>query len=140
MRIVLDHPRYKGEYEIVSARDFTNLEWRWVKKISGYMPNTIGDGWDGDDPDMWIAFAVVALHRAGRVSKDEALQAAASFDDLAGSSFVQVVGVEAATDDPPAEPATTPATETQNGNTGASSNTTSDSHPENAPSPTGARV
>lgn len=106
-KIVLNHPRYKGEYAFeIEEEPLTNLEWRWVKKISGYLPLTLSEGWEGRDPDLFIAFAVVALYRAGKITPTDALAVAASFDELQfGEGITLVAGDEVVEEDPqvPAE-------------------------------------
>ena len=69
-------PRFAGSYELDSSIPMKGMDWRWIKKISGYMPNTIETGFEGDDPDLYIALAVVALHRAGKIRPQEALYVA----------------------------------------------------------------
>lgn len=68
--------RYKGEYPLESDRPMTALEWRWIKKLSGYMPMTIDEGFAGDDPDLYIALAVIAMARAGKIRREEVTLAA----------------------------------------------------------------
>lgn len=136
-RIVLNTPKYKGEYDFdIEEHPLTALEWRWVKKISGYLPLTLAEGLQGADPDLFVAFAVVALHRAGQIQKQDALQVA---DVLADSPFdgaaITFIGEEADADVPPPEPATTPET----GSTGGSSNGTSDIRQVPTRTPIGAR-
>lgn len=76
-KIVLNLPRYKGEYDFdIEAEPFTALEWRWVKRISGYMPMTIDEGWRGGDPDLFVALAVVAMNRAGKLREEDVFTAA----------------------------------------------------------------
>lgn len=76
---------YDGEYDFdLEEKPFTILEWRWIKKISGYMPATVSDGAEAGDPDLFLAFAVVALVRAGKVQADYALMVA---DKLSSTPF-----------------------------------------------------
>lgn len=116
-QIIVSIPRYKGEYEFDLDEVFTALEWRWIKKISGYLPLTIDEGWRGGDPDLFVAFAVIAMNRSGKIRREEALQAA---DDLLDSPFdgtaIKFVVEEEpeeedVTDGPPAMPAEPPAPE-----------------------------
>jgi hypothetical protein len=67
---------YDGEYDLDTERAFNTREWRWIKRISGYMPLTVGDGFKGGDPDLFVALAVVAMCRDGRIDRDEALEVA----------------------------------------------------------------
>jgi hypothetical protein len=60
---------YDGRYEFDPDRDFTTREWGWIKTMSGYLPLTIGDGFEGGDPELFAALAVVCLHRDGKVDQ-----------------------------------------------------------------------
>jgi hypothetical protein len=59
----------------------TGLDWRWIKKISGYMPTTIQEGFAGDDPDLYLALSIIAMHRAGKIRTTEALLVAEALAD-----------------------------------------------------------
>lgn len=73
-----------GDYPFdLEEHPLTTLEWRWIKKISGYMPLTIDEGRRGGDPDVVLAFATIALVRAGKVDKSRALIAADQLAELA---------------------------------------------------------
>ena len=60
-------PPYDGRYEFDPERDFTTREWGWIKTLAGYLPLTISDGFEGADPELFAALAVICLHRAGKV-------------------------------------------------------------------------
>jgi hypothetical protein len=103
---------YDGEYDLVTDRASNAREWRCIKKVSGYMPLTVSDGFAGGDPDLFVALAVVAMTRQGKVERDDMLRVA---DELAEMPFdgasITMVGDEVADDDiplestpPPAEP------------------------------------
>ncbi len=123
-KIVINVRPYNGEYEFdIEEEPLTTLEWRWVKKISGYLPMTVNEGARGDDPDLYLAFAMIALTRAGKVDARDVLQVA---DRLALEPFdgtaIQYVGAPVEADaDPPPVPAETPET-----SGGPSSRSTSD--------------
>ena len=69
--------RFDGEFDLgVDDRAFNGREWHWIKSISGYMPATIRDGFEGSDPDLFIALAVIAMCRSGKVDRDRGLQTA----------------------------------------------------------------
>src|SRR5262245_24325209 len=72
---------YEGNYEF-DYSEFTTLEWRWIKKFSGYMPLTISDGLDGGDPDLIVVFTAIALVRAGKVERDEIGNVIERFEDV----------------------------------------------------------
>lgn len=72
MRVVIEGiAPYDGEYEIDQERALNAREWRWIKRISGYMPFTLDEGLVGGDPDLFIAIAVVAMCRDGKVRRDD---------------------------------------------------------------------
>lgn len=95
-RIILKGlPKYDGDYELDANRPFNGLEWRWVKRISGYMPMTMRDGFAGADPDLFIALAVIAMWRDRKITKDEALTVA--------DTIAEAYGVEIDLTDDPSE-------------------------------------
>jgi hypothetical protein len=67
---------YDGKYELDGDRAFSTREWRWIKQISGYMPLTVGDGFKGGDPDLFVALAVIAMNREGKIDRDDVLDVA----------------------------------------------------------------
>jgi hypothetical protein len=138
-KVVLDTPRYKGEFELdFEDEALSALEWRWVKKISGYTLGTVGDGIGEQDPSLFIAWAVVALCRAGRVGRDEVYIVADELSELPfdGSFLRYEAGAAEETEADPTG-AAAPETPAPPRNTGGSSNSTS-ARPEPALSPIGA--
>lgn len=87
---------WDGEYELDVDRTFNTREWNWIKRVSGYMPLTVQDGFAGGDPALFVALAVIAMCRAGRITRDEGLRVA---DELAEAPFdgasIAMVGDEA---------------------------------------------
>lgn len=75
---------WDGDYDLDTDRAFNAREWRWIKKVSGYMPLTVSDGFAGGDPDLFVALAVIAMCREGRIGRDEGLTVA---DQLAEVPF-----------------------------------------------------
>ena len=100
---------WDGEYELDEERVFNTREWRWIKKVSGYMPLTIGEGFAGGDPELFVALAVIAMCRAGKIDRDAGLRVA---DELAEAPFdgaaIALVGDEVAEDDTDVPLALTP--------------------------------
>ncbi len=76
-KVIVNVERYKGTYDLDPEVPMTALDWSWIKKISGYLPLTVDAGFEGDDPELYVALAVIALHRAGKVRPNEAVAAAA---------------------------------------------------------------
>lgn len=65
---------YDGSYDLdVEDEPFTTLEWRWIKQLSGYMPMSVNDGFQGADPDLIVALSVIALVRAAKIREDQVL-------------------------------------------------------------------
>lgn len=124
-KIIIENIRpWDGTYNLdLEDQPLTMLEWRWVKKISGYMPLTIDDGLTGGDPDVVCAFAAIALHRSGRVGKEQVIAVADQLADAPfdGSAIRLIADEEETITDPPSTAATEPPTP----NGGESSNPTS---------------
>lgn len=113
-------PPWDGSYDLDPDRPFSTREWRWIKQISGYMPLTISDGFGGGDPDLFVALAVIAMNREGRVGREHAMDAAEQLADAPfdGASITLDAGEEAA-DDVPLEPTKTPDESSRSGSTGS---------------------
>lgn len=75
-------PPWDGVYEWDTDRTFNVREWRYIKKISGYLPETIDEGMKGDDPELYVALAIVCMVRAGKVERDEALRVAEQVSEV----------------------------------------------------------
>jgi hypothetical protein len=84
--------RYDGEYPLDLDRALTTREWHWIKRLSGYMPATMGEGLAGNDPSLYLAFTVVAMVRAGKVDKADALDAAETLMDQPFEDTISMVG------------------------------------------------
>lgn len=76
-RIIIQGFRgYDGDYELDTERAFNAREWRWIKKISGYLPLNVQEGFAGRDPDLFIALAVIALCRDRKIDREDGIQVA----------------------------------------------------------------
>ena len=83
--MVVNVPPYEGEYEFdLEAQPLTTYEWRVIKRISGYLPLTAQEGFAGADPDLFVAWAVIAMVRARKVEEADVMEAA---DGLARAPF-----------------------------------------------------
>lgn len=67
---------YTGNYSIDLAQPFTTGELNIIKTISGVRAMEIPDALRAGDSDLIVAFAVVALARAGKVNRRQAPMAA----------------------------------------------------------------
>lgn len=127
--------RYDGEYDLdLVGEPLTTLEWRWIKKLSGYLPLTVAAGWVGGDPDLFLALAVVAMRRAGKIEKEDALMVAERMED---GATIRVVGdAEEVEEVEEADPPVAPTEPRSSDDSGVLSSPTS-GPPGQPPSPTG---
>lgn len=92
---------FDGEYEL-DDRAWNTREWRWIKQVSGYMPTTYEAGYEARDPDLFLAFAVIAMCRAGRIGRDEGVKVAEVLAEVPwDGASIQIVGEEAEPEDIP---------------------------------------
>ena len=97
---------FDGSYDLdLDTSPLTTLEWRWIKQTAGYFPVTISNGFDVSDPDLIVALAVIGMHRAGKIRKEDALRTAEQLADVPvdGASIVFRAG-EVEDDARPPEP------------------------------------
>ncbi len=132
-------PAFDGEYDLdIADQPLNALEWRWVKKVSGYLPFTIDDGLAGGDPDVVIALAVVAMHRAGKINRDQVLATADQLADLPfDDAHLQLIAGEPV--DPPMGQGSDETPANANGSSGSSGDgsSTTSATPALSPSATG---
>jgi hypothetical protein len=62
---------YDGRYPL-DFDHFTSRELGWIKRYSGYLPLSFVDGLRGADADLLITLGMIALHRAGKLSPQDA--------------------------------------------------------------------
>jgi hypothetical protein len=101
--VVKGSGRYDGEYHLdVENRALNGREWNWIKRISGYMPNTIKEGFQGEDPDLYVALAVVAMAREYRIDRTEGIQVAEALSELPfDGTAITFIFPQSAEDDAP---------------------------------------
>jgi hypothetical protein len=106
---------YDGRYEFdLDGQELTTREWGHIKRLSGYLPLTMQQGVEGADPELFCAFAVVALCRANRI-ENTAVQEV--FDRLADAPFGATIRLEA---DEPEETDADPPVRSSNGSSSIS--------------------
>jgi hypothetical protein len=89
---------YDGRYPFdLEESPLTTREWGWIKRLSGYLPLTLDDGFSGGDPELFSCFAAIALRRAGVV---DTRQVAEVFDRIVDNPFETTIRMES---DAPAE-------------------------------------
>ena len=108
---------WDGSYDLDPDRPFNTREWRWIKQISGYMPLTISEGFAGGDPDLFVALAVIAMNREGRIGRDQGLDVAEQLSEAPfdGATITLDAGAEA--DDVPLAPTNAPGESSRSGST-----------------------
>jgi hypothetical protein len=99
------HP-YDGRYQLDLEREFTTREWGWIKRLAGYLPLQLDDN-AFSDPELACALAVIVLHRAGKVERQEV---PGVFDRLADAPFGSTITIEIEDDEEQAGDASPPAT------------------------------
>ena len=83
---------WDGRYEFdLDGSPFTTREWGWIKRLANYMPLTIDQGWKGGDPELFSAFAVIALFRAGKLQPADVPDV---FDRFADAPFGGTIRLE----------------------------------------------
>lgn len=101
MRLVIEDLRpYDGEYDF-DVGEFNRREWGWIKRFSGYLPGDVEKGFMGFDQDLYAVFAIVALHRAGRIDQGDAGHV---FDRFQEGGTIRLVGEPAETEEEDAGP------------------------------------
>lgn len=70
-------PPFNGDWELdIDGQFFNGDELHLIKKISGVRANELEEAFEAGDYDLVIAFAVIALQRAGQRASAEALRKA----------------------------------------------------------------
>jgi hypothetical protein len=102
---------WDGRYELpLDEFQFTNREWGWIRRWTGYLPASVLDAMKGADAELLAALAVIALHRAGKVNRDDAAATFERFEEENFGSFTLT------SDDEEAETLDPPASASSNGN------------------------
>lgn len=127
--IVKNIKPYDGEYELDLAQAFSAREWRWVKQISegDVTPLTVNLA----DPDFIVAIIVIAMVRAGKITRKQVMQVADVLADapMDEAHITLVLGEEAEEEVPPAL--------TVEPERSSSSGSTENGKPESTPQPNG---
>lgn len=76
---------YDGRYPLdLGDAPFTVREWGWLKRLSGYLPLTAADGFEGNDPELMLAIALVLMRREGKVEADDLVDTYGRLADRSG--------------------------------------------------------
>lgn len=123
-------PPHDGRYELRMDGDlFTIFEWGWIKRFAGYLPATLWDGFEGGDQELIATLAVIALHRAGRITPRDAQDV---FDQIGRGQASSTIQIEPdpdeAGDEDDAGPP--PSRQTVNGGSSGHASPTSSEIPE----------
>jgi hypothetical protein len=116
---------WDGTYPLDVADDpLTTREWGWIKRLTGYLPADF----TVTDPEVICVLAVIAMHRAGRVTTAEV---PATFERIVDAPFGPTIRLEVTdeagdADDPPHPAGVTGLSTSSSGNGLATSSETSD--------------
>lgn len=100
-------PGLNGDYPLEVSR-FNNRELHTIKRIAGVRPAELEEAFDADDNDLVVAFAIIALTRAGMKVNEEAIWQA----EVGKITLVATADEEEEDESPPAQ---APSTETSGG-------------------------
>jgi hypothetical protein len=79
---------WDGRYELpLDEFQFTGREWGWIRRWTGIRPADVLDAMKGADAELLAALAVIALQRAGRVTREDAPGMFERFEDENFGSF-----------------------------------------------------
>lgn len=87
--VVAEPSLYAGRYPFDLDRDFSTREYGWIKRLAGYLPLEIEQGWSGGDSELRLVLVLIAMHRAGRVAAADVPQVFDSLADAPGT-FLQL--------------------------------------------------
>src|SRR5262249_1533855 len=83
---------WDGRYEFdLDDQDLTTSECAWEKRFSDYLPLALQQGLEGSAPELFCAFALVALWRADKITTADAQQV---YDRLADAPFGSTIRSE----------------------------------------------
>lgn len=122
---------YDGEYELDLTQALSAREWRWVKQISQGDITPLAAAENLSDPDFIVALAVIAMCRAGKITKDQVLQVADVLADapMDGAHITLLIGEEVEDEVPPVL-TVEPERSSENGSTETAQTTTGESLPD----------
>src|SRR5262245_49440265 len=114
---------YDGRYGLdIEAQGFTVQEFGWIKRLSGYLPLTIDEGYQGADAELFAVFALIAMVRNGKVAEADAEDV---FDKLRHAPMTAITFEGDASEDADASPPASPENSGSNGTSSGESSTTS---------------
>lgn len=64
--------QYDGKFDF-DASAFSIREWRWIKQLSGHDQDTVVEAYANREPEVLVAFAVIALCRDGKIDREQVL-------------------------------------------------------------------
>jgi hypothetical protein len=112
---------WDGRYPFdLEGDELTTREWGYIKRLTGYMPLTLEEGFDGGDPELFACFAVLMLKRAGRITAEQVEDV---YERLIDAPFGSTIRLEADDDADKEEPGPPP------GSSASSSGSSGDGSP-----------
>lgn len=114
---------YDGRYPFdLEETPFTTLEWGWIKRMADHFPLTIADGWRNGDAELTTVFAIIAMHRAGKITERDVPDVWERLKQVPYETAIQLEPDTAEGDDAAGPP---PASSSSNGDTSGDDSPTS---------------
>jgi hypothetical protein len=133
--VVSGVPPYDGRYPFdLENSGFTTQEWGWIKRLAGYLPLTIDEGWAGGDAELFTVFALIALVRAGKAADSEAADV---FGKLQRAPFDTTIRLESDRVEEEGDAGPPPESSNSNGATSGAASTTNSENQAEPPPATG---
>ncbi len=76
MKVTIEGTAFDGTYDLDMDVPFNGRELHVVKELAGVRLGEIEEALQAGDYDVFIAFAAIALTRAGKITKDQTIRAA----------------------------------------------------------------
>lgn len=125
--VVTGAGEYDGRYEFsLELAGITTVEWGWIKRHAGYLPFTVMDGYQGGDPELYTVFAVMALHRAGKIQQADAAEVYATLARLVFNENVRMEPGDEPAEEADTDPPISASSSVNGGSSGDASKTSSE--------------
>jgi hypothetical protein len=133
-------PPFDGTYEVDMDRPFNGRELHVVKELANVRLGEIDEALDAGDYDLLLAFAAIALTRAGKVPKEQTIRVARDVLMEAEGGAIGITRVPEADAGPPEQPPTSSTSSESSPSSSPDSNGTGDAPLETIPTSTGTQL
>lgn len=135
--VIEQPPLWAGRWELdLEHNDLTIRELGWIKKLSGYLPIEMSQGLAGGDAELFAAYAIIGMVRAGKISNAEVPEVFEQLLDVPYGSAIRIEDDEEAVEDDASPPPFSSSGDTSSSGTGSSeSSGSSVDHPNGSGTP-----